>query len=32
MTLLAGDLGFSFVVSPVGYRGFGGPTDRCRSV
>ena len=26
MTLLAEDLGFSFVLSPVKYRGFGGPT------
>ena len=27
MTLLAEDLGFSFVLSPVKYRGFGGPTE-----
>src|SRR5215470_1521129 len=28
MTLLAEDLGFSFVLSPVKYRGFGGPTEQ----
>ncbi len=27
MTLLAEDLGFSFVLSPVKYRGYGGPTE-----
>src|SRR5262245_33588334 len=27
MTRLAEDLGFSFVLSPVKYRGFGGPTE-----
>jgi pyrimidine oxygenase len=27
MTLLAEDLGFRFVLSPVKYRGFGGPTE-----
>jgi pyrimidine oxygenase len=27
MTLLAEELGFSFVLSPVKYRGFGGPTE-----
>jgi pyrimidine oxygenase len=28
MTLLAEDLGFSFALSPVKYRGFGGPTEQ----
>src|SRR5205807_714212 len=28
MTLLAEDLGFSFVLSPTKYRGFGGPTEQ----
>jgi pyrimidine oxygenase len=28
MTLLAEDLGFHFVLSPVKYRGFGGPTEQ----
>jgi pyrimidine oxygenase len=28
MTLLAEDLGFRFVLSPVKYRGFGGPTEQ----
>lgn len=28
MTRLAEDLGFSFVFSPVKYRGFGGPTEQ----
>ena len=28
MTLLAEDLGFSFVLSPVKYRGFGGPMEQ----
>ena len=27
MTLLAEDFGFRFVLSPVKYRGFGGPTE-----
>ena len=28
MTLLAEDLGFRFVLSPVKYRGYGGPTEQ----